>query len=160
MNLNCKVGDLAIVVSARLERNTGQIVEILGPHSGKPFALPGLGHIWLVRAVSGRRSLHYCRQSTGKVFSRRTIGPVPDRRLRPLRPLDDDVNAWVSEDAMEDADADADARIGDGQMPARGLSCAYECVDKPRGVRLTAAVEAMRDHPSDLVFTAPWPGIC
>jgi len=120
MNYNCKVGDLAIVVSARLERNTGQIVEILGPHSGKPFALIAPGHVWLVRAVSGRRSLHYCRPSTGKVFSRRTIGPVPDQRLRPLRPLEDDVDAWICEDALDGAEVAT--KVGGGYAPAQAAA--------------------------------------
>lgn len=77
--LNCKVGDLAIVVSAKLPQNVGQIVEVLGPQTGKPFALTDLGHMWQVRAVSGRESLYYLLERTGHVVQH-VQGPVPDGR--------------------------------------------------------------------------------
>jgi hypothetical protein len=81
--LNCKVGDLAIVVSAKLPQNVGQIVEVIGLQTGKPFALTDPGQVWEVRAVSGRDSLYYLLERTGRVVQH-VQGPVPDSRLRPV----------------------------------------------------------------------------
>ena len=81
--LRCSIGDLAIVVSAKLPQNIGQIVEILGLQTGKPFALTEPGHVWQVRAVSGRASLYYCFDKEGRIVQH-AEGPVPDCRLRPV----------------------------------------------------------------------------
>jgi hypothetical protein len=67
LGLNCKVGDLAIVVSAVHAENIGQIVEVLGPQCKKPFDLAGQGHTWQVRTVSGRETLCYRRNTKGFV---------------------------------------------------------------------------------------------
>ena len=80
--LNCSIGDLAIVVSAVTTSNIGQIVEVLGPATGKPFRLGGHGHVWQVRTASRRRSLHY--SIAREVAYRLACGPVPDCCLRPL----------------------------------------------------------------------------
>lgn len=85
--LNCRVGDLAIVVNAQLPQNLGQIVEVIGLPSNVPFPLPGPGHVWLVRTVSGRDALYYRFEKTGRVV-RHAEGPVPDCRLRALPGLD------------------------------------------------------------------------
>ena len=85
--LNCKPGDLAIVVSAAQPQNIGQILLVLGLPTGKPFNLPGHGHVWQVRAVSGRKTLRY-RHADGRIVQH-VEGPAPDRRLRPVSGLDD-----------------------------------------------------------------------
>lgn len=85
---NCKIGDLAIVVSALLPENLGQIVEVLGPQTELPFKLTGPGHVWQVRAVSGRGSLYYRFDKEERVVQH-VEGPVPDCRLRPVRGLPD-----------------------------------------------------------------------
>lgn len=97
--LNCKVGDLAIVVSAKLPQNLGQIVEVIGPQTGKPFALTEPGHVWQVRGVSGRASLYYMFDKDRRVVQH-VEGPVPDCRLRPVS-------------GICPADANADARLVD-----------------------------------------------
>jgi hypothetical protein len=84
--LNCRVGDLAIVVSAKLPQNVGQIVEILGFQTGVPFLLTGPGHVWQVRAVSGRASLYHRFDKTGRVVQH-AEGPVPDCCLKPVAGL-------------------------------------------------------------------------
>lgn len=85
---NCKPGDLAIVVNALLPENIGQIVEVLGPQTNKPFHLQGPGHVWQVRTVSGRKSLCYRIPKGGKErIERRSKGPAPDCRLRPIAGL-------------------------------------------------------------------------
>jgi len=82
MGLRCKVGDLAVVVNAEQTSNLGQIVEVLGLPTNRPFKLNGPGHVWQVRTVSGRKSLHY-RMPKGH-FRHLSTGPVPDCRLRPI----------------------------------------------------------------------------
>ena len=75
--LNCKIGDLAIVVNAHQTQNIGQIVEVLGPQTKVPFDLNGPGHVWQVRAVSGRATLIYLFPTEGKVVQH-AEGPAPD----------------------------------------------------------------------------------
>ena len=84
--LNCKIGDLAIVVSTELPQNVGQIVEVLGLQNDT-FDLSGQGHIWHVRTVSGRSTLHYRRNRLGGRIDQMAEGPAPDRCLRPVSGL-------------------------------------------------------------------------
>ena len=86
--LNCKAGDLAIVVATELPENMGQIVEVLGLPTGKPITLTGKGHVWHVRAVSGRATLVY-RFNAEMTYAEYGEGPVPDRCLRPVSGLAD-----------------------------------------------------------------------
>lgn len=86
--LNCKPGDLAIVVNAQHPENIGQIVEVLGPATSKPFKLTVLGHVWRVKTVSGRDTLFYHYDISGRIV-RYVEGPVPDFCLRPVSGLDD-----------------------------------------------------------------------
>jgi hypothetical protein len=88
--LNCKVGDLAIVVNTELPQNLGQIVEVLGIQTGRPLVLSGHGHIWHVRAVSGRKTLVYRFNEVVIRFVEHAEGPAPDRCLRPVSGLTDD----------------------------------------------------------------------
>lgn len=86
--LNCKIGDLAIVTSARLPQNIGYIVEVMGLQTGRPFRLPWNGHVWTVRSVSGRKDLRYLHAGP-EIVTRHSKGPVPDCRLRPVSGLDE-----------------------------------------------------------------------
>ena len=87
--LHCKVGDLAIVVSAELPENIGQIVEILGLKARRGPNVQGPGHVWCVFAVSGRPTLTYRHNDgTGRI-DKLVRGPVPDCRLRPVSGLPD-----------------------------------------------------------------------
>lgn len=88
--LNCKPGDLAIVVATELPENLGQIVEVLGIQTGKPLDLPDHGHVWQVRTVSGRKTLIYrvATVTRPKRFHH-AEGPAPDRCLRPVSGLTD-----------------------------------------------------------------------
>ena len=81
--LNCKIGDLAIVVNTQLPENLGQIVEVLGPQTEVSFDLAGPGHVWQVRAVSGRATLMCLFHADGRVVMH-VEGPAPDCRLRPV----------------------------------------------------------------------------
>ena len=55
----CKVGDLAIVISANIPENIGNIVEIVGPPTGRPLKASWECATWHVRTISGRRTLVY-----------------------------------------------------------------------------------------------------
>ena len=92
--LNCKVGDLAIVVATELPQILGQIVKVLGLQTGTPPVLRGLGHIWHVRVLSGRKTLVY-RYNDIVRFVEHAEGPAPDHCLRPVSGLDDDDGAPV-----------------------------------------------------------------
>lgn len=83
--LNCKAGDLAIVISANINENIGNIVEVVGPPTGRPIKANWDCATWQVRTVSGRRTLVY-RFGNGSIgmIKRHAEGPVPDFRLRPF----------------------------------------------------------------------------
>ena len=89
--LNCKVGDLAIVISAYITENIGNIVEIVGPPTGRPIKASWECATWHVRTVSGRRTLVY-RLGNGSIgiVKRHAEGPVPDFRLWPVSGLPDE----------------------------------------------------------------------
>ena len=57
MQPHCKIGDLAIVVTAELSQNLGQIVEVVGVCTGKSLTLKGTGPVWTVRTIGGRQTL-------------------------------------------------------------------------------------------------------
>ena len=83
--LNCRVGDLAVVVKADLHQNIGVIVEILHKRPETAMRVQGGGHQWMVKAAGGAALLHYYFKDDGRTEVRST-GPIPDRCLRPLRP--------------------------------------------------------------------------
>jgi len=89
--LNCAPGDLAIVIGAKVPDNIGQIVLVIG--SPSTFGINEAGHVWHVRAITGRKSLIY-RYRNGKTFAR-SEGPVPDRRLRPVSGLQEEEEIWI-----------------------------------------------------------------
>jgi hypothetical protein len=86
----CKPGDLAIVISANIPENIGNIVEIVGPPNGHPIKASWECAIWHVRTISGRRTLVY-RLGNGSIgmVKRHAEGPVPDFRLWPLPGVED-----------------------------------------------------------------------
>lgn len=83
--LNCRVGDLAVVVKADLQLNVGVIVEIVRKRPETAIRVAGGGYQWMVKAVGGTAVLHYRFKDDGRTEVRST-GPIPDRCLRPLRP--------------------------------------------------------------------------
>lgn len=95
--LNCRPGDLAVVISAELPENIGLIVEVVGPWRGRRLQLRGQGHVWKVRTAGQRKALTY-RWSGGRK-ERRAEGPVPDHRLRPVSGLPDEA-AGNKEDSV------------------------------------------------------------
>jgi hypothetical protein len=83
--LRCKPGDLAIVISATIPENIGNLVEVVGPTTGLPVKAHWQCATWQVRTVSGRKTLVYKlgNKRTSRV-ERHAEGPVQDFKLRPL----------------------------------------------------------------------------
>lgn len=86
---NCKVGDLAITVTAQWPDNVGNIVEIieLAAADEAGSLAEEFGLVWRVRTV-GKAVLHYrYPQEDGTFLHDLTReGPVPDRFLKPITP--------------------------------------------------------------------------
>jgi len=76
--LNCRAGDLAIIVDAFTPDNIGMIVKVLGKHRNQS-ACPADDVIWLVQASHPMRY-----EKLGKITHKRK-GPVPDTWLNPIR---------------------------------------------------------------------------
>jgi hypothetical protein len=79
--MNCRPGDLAVVIKAMNKQNLGRIVHVIEEHDGSgDLVLDAtvLGHIWLVEAA---RPLVWRR--AGKRLRRRR-GPAPDAYLMPV----------------------------------------------------------------------------
>jgi len=80
--MNCKPGDLAIVVDAYNPCNIGSILKVLKTHRNQRELLVEPGdHIWMVQAT------HPQAYEIGQKIVWRTKGPVPDSFLRPIRGL-------------------------------------------------------------------------
>jgi hypothetical protein len=87
--MNCKPGDLAIVVDAHNPCNIGSILRILKSHNDQnALSIEPGDHIWLVQAT------HPQAYERGQKIIYRMKGPVPDSVLRPIRGL-------TSEDSEE-----------------------------------------------------------
>lgn len=90
--MNCKQGDLAILVRARLPQNVGRVVRVLfGVAPGcRPIDPAGEKHRakggfrWMVEAEG---SSFYSKRASGSI-DRHPYGAVPDAWLRPLRDQD------------------------------------------------------------------------
>ncbi|MEI6469868.1 MAG: hypothetical protein WCO72_10365 [Betaproteobacteria bacterium] len=90
--LNCKPGDLAIVVDAHNVNNIGTIVKVIRKHSNQSaISKQPDDFIWMVEAP---RPMTY--DHSGKLKFRKK-GPAPDSILRPIRghPLGLDIATGV-----------------------------------------------------------------
>ncbi|UVS93491.1 hypothetical protein [Burkholderia glumae] len=90
--MNCKPGDLAIIVQAMLPENIGKIVEVLSPLGHDC----GLGFRWLAKTVGGpARTVSVVDFSS--VFVDPEPAGIPDAWLRPISglPGPDDVTDEV-----------------------------------------------------------------
>lgn len=87
--MNCKPGDLAIVVSSLIPSNVGKIVHVVGVYTiglTPVVSLDSDAVIWLCETVGS--PLRW-KSALGIEHFRSTEGPIPDRCLRPLRSSDD-----------------------------------------------------------------------
>lgn len=85
--MNCKSGDLAIIVQALLPENIGKIVEVLQPLGDDC----GMGFRWLVKTVLPGRTVSVIDFHT--VFEDSAPAGIPDAWLRPVSglPITDDI---------------------------------------------------------------------
>jgi hypothetical protein len=80
--LNCKPGDLAVVITAHNPENIGTIVRVIKKHHNQNALVDFKGsHIWMAEAP---RPMLY---DVGGKMIRRRRGAVPDAILRPIRGL-------------------------------------------------------------------------
>jgi hypothetical protein len=93
--MNCKPGDLAVIVSARYSTNIGALVEVLRPYVEGEI-LPGqiasyytIGPTWVVKAVS--------RPIFVGIDKHQQIAARADSTLRPIRdnPGQDETLDWA-----------------------------------------------------------------
>ena len=90
--LNCRAGDLAIIVDAFTSDNIGMFVKVLGKHRNQS-ACPADEVIWLVQAPHPMRY-----EKLGKITHKKK-GPVLDSWLNPIRgyPLGKDIAVEFTE---------------------------------------------------------------
>lgn len=74
--MNCKPGDLAVVVGGRFPQNVGKLVRVIEPQPGRSGA-------WLVECLASMAS-------TYGVLSAGAIATCFDAQLRPIRDPGDD----------------------------------------------------------------------
>jgi hypothetical protein len=80
--MNCKPGDLAIVVDAYNPCNIGSILRVIkSHHNQRALSIETGDHIWTVQAT------HPQAYEKGQKIIWRIKGPVPDSVLRPIRGL-------------------------------------------------------------------------
>jgi hypothetical protein len=98
--MECKVGDLAVVIRAQCKSNLGRIVLIVAADDGTDFvSFKNEGPVWRVK--SERPQTWYL---DGKRY-RRKIGPVPENRLQPIRGLSlEGQKALASPSVLKDAE--------------------------------------------------------
>lgn len=82
-HLRCRAGDLAVVISADLAVNVGQIVNVIAVHDGRPFTLQAEGFAWRVKCADTSYGLLY-EYPTGRRVCLKE-GPVRDCDLQPIR---------------------------------------------------------------------------
>lgn len=81
--MNCKPGDLAVVMYSDIPENVGLFVDVLEADDPNKHGIGLLhpGHVWLCRA---RGAITY-----RNIFGEMCIlkeGPIPDEVLKPIRP--------------------------------------------------------------------------
>ena len=84
LNINCRVGDLAITVQAYNPDNIGKIVRIIRSKGIGPWPdLVGPQQIWEIESATPGVSLTY--SILGMLYPEE-VGEAPDCFLRPIRP--------------------------------------------------------------------------
>jgi hypothetical protein len=95
MGLNCKNGDIAIVVrdNPGCEANLGRLVEVRGPRTSSGY--PGMV-CWQIRQISAEVSWVIDESNgsfTSEILTWRSGVSHPDAWLKPIRPDDTDEDA-------------------------------------------------------------------
>ena len=91
--LNCRPGDLAVVIDAATLTNLGRIVKVIGAHHGQDeLRYAASRNAWLVEC--SHPLVWFIRERR----VRRKSGPIPDAQLRPIRgyPLGQDIADFLT----------------------------------------------------------------
>ncbi|HDR9497077.1 TPA: hypothetical protein QDC06_000264 [Burkholderia cepacia] len=94
--MNCKPGDLAIIVNGRFPEEIGRIVEVLRLAApGIDFHPDALSPAWIVKSD---RPLPIFLHKANEIHSWANENPVADARLRPVTglPITDDIKDEVT----------------------------------------------------------------
>jgi hypothetical protein len=87
-SINCELGGMAIIVKSKFAMNRGIIVKIIEPIG--LIRWPGFGKsvmpVWRVQVLCSQSTICYHLPQKGEL-RRETMGLVPDRFLRSLTPL-------------------------------------------------------------------------
>jgi hypothetical protein len=95
--LNCRVGDLAVTVTAALPENVGKIVRVVGSHGMDTWwGFDQPTHLWEVVTVEGTFLVY---EDAWGVREFVQGGRVPDAFIRPLTRLTQPLTSWEVEDA-------------------------------------------------------------
>lgn len=78
--MNCKPGDLALIVSSVTEENLGVFVDVIGLPDGNIAMPQELGQVWHCKV---RGTIAYTSVTGKRIVT--SEGPIPDRCLRPIR---------------------------------------------------------------------------
>lgn len=106
--MNCKPGDLAVVVEAYNPSNIGSIVRVLRTHPNQSvIAIEPGDHIWTMKATHPQAY-----EVEGELVYR-SSGPVPDSYLRPIRgyPLGRDIADGLIQMATNSEKAQTEASL-------------------------------------------------
>lgn len=80
--MNCKPGDLAIVIESIIPLNVGKIVQVIEPYGRQtPIVLANDGALWLCESMGSPLRWE---KLIGVGFTEMQAGPIPDYCLRPL----------------------------------------------------------------------------
>jgi hypothetical protein len=86
--MNCKPGDLALVVRSTIPENLGKIVHVMQAFNEGDLGVISLdkGHLWLCEAAGSPLLM---RGALSLAIKHLQKCPIPDHCLRPLRPGED-----------------------------------------------------------------------
>lgn len=87
--MNCKPGDLAVVVRSRTSSNVGKIVHVLARHAIGDSRIVSVDEDLLVWLCHTAGSPLRWQNAVGGGEAQSDTGPIPDSCLRPLRPGDE-----------------------------------------------------------------------
>lgn len=96
--LNCEVGSLAITVNAKFSGNIGKVVRVIDSLGLQPWPeIDGPVHVWRVEVAAEGSFLHYFYPSRQQLDVL-TAGPIPDRYLRRIIPVDNQLRLEFNEE--------------------------------------------------------------
>ncbi len=94
--MNCKPGDLALVVRSTIPENLGKIVHVMQAFNEGDLGVISLdkGHLWLCEAAGSPLVMN---NALSHGVRHLKLCPIPDHCLRPIRSDGDvDDNAWTT----------------------------------------------------------------